>query len=231
MTARAATVTEAGRDRSAGAAGYGARVRTVGLTGGIGSGKSTVGALLAVRGAVVLDADRMARDVLAPGTPGLAAVVEEFGPEVLAEDGSLDRPRLGRVVFADAERRARLEAVVHPRVAQLYARALAEHEAAGTPVVVHDVPLLVENGLQDHYDAVVVVAVDPGTQLRRLVALRGMSEADARARIAAQATPEQRLAVATHVLRNDGSPEELAAQVERLWSELAGGQDSGQDSG
>ena len=192
----------------------------MGLTGGIGSGKSTVSALLAEHGAVVLDADQMAREAVAVGTPGLAEVVAAFGSQVLGEDGSLDRPALARVVFADPAERARLDAIVHPLVAARYEAALAEHAAAGVPIVVHDVPLLVEKGLQDRYDAVVVVAAAPETQVRRLTTQRGMTEADARARIAAQATLEQRLAVATHVLSNDGTLEQLRPQVERLWAEL-----------
>ena len=192
----------------------------MGLTGGIGSGKSTVSALLASYGAVVLDADVMARQVLEVGAPGLAEVVEVFGPEVLRPDGSLDREQLGRRVFADPEQLARLNAIVHPRVAERYAELVAEAEASGARVVVHDVPLLVENGLQDRYDAVVVVAASPQTQLERLVHVRGMAEEDARARIAAQSSLEDRLAVATHVISNDGPLDELVPQVERLWKRL-----------
>ena len=194
----------------------------VGLTGGIGSGKSAVSALLAARGAVVVDADRIARAVVEPGTPGLERVVAEFGREVLRPDGSLDRPELGRRVFSDRAALARLNAVVHPLVAERTAEEVAAAERAGASVVVHDVPLLVENGLADRYDAVVVVAARPETQLDRLVRLRGMSQADARARIAAQAPLADKLAVATHVVRNDGSREELERQVDVLWRELAG---------
>jgi len=198
-------------------------VRTVGLTGGIGSGKSAVSALLAARGAVVLDADRMAREVVDRGTPGLAAVVEAFGPDVLLPDGSLDRPALGRRVFGDPEQLARLNAIVHPLVGERYAREHAEAEASGARVAVHDVALLVESGLAERYDAVVVVAASPQTQLDRLVRLRGMDEQDARARIAAQAPLADKLAVATHVIRNDGPLEQLAPQVDRLWDELLAG--------
>lgn len=192
----------------------------VGLTGGIGSGKSAVSALLASRGAVVLDADVMAREVVEPGTPGLAEVVDAFGDDVLGEDGSLDRAWLGRRVFGDPSELARLNAIVHPRVAERFAEDLSLAEASGARVVVHDMPLLVENGLADRYDAVVVVVASPETQLDRLVRLRGMSEADARARIAAQARVEDRLAVATHVIHNDGSIEELEPQVDQLWKAL-----------
>ena len=195
-------------------------MRSVGLTGGIGSGKSTVSRLLASYGAVVLDADQMGRDVVEVGTPGLAAVVEAFGPDVLREDGSLDRALLGRRVFGDPEQLARLNAVVHPLVAQRHATLLAEAEGSGADVVVHDIALLVENGLAGRYDDVVVVAASPQTQLDRLVRQRGMSEDDARARIAAQAPLEAKLAVATHVISNDGTLEELTPQVDRLWDEL-----------
>ena len=191
----------------------------VGLTGGIGSGKSEVARLLAGHGAVVVDSDLLAREAVAPGTPGLAAVLAEFGPGVLAEDGSLDRPALGRVVFADPARRAVLEGIVHP-----YVRRRSAEIAAGTPegaVVVHDVPLLVEAGLADRYDLVVVVDVDEETQVRRLTAGRGMSGEDARARISAQADRAARLAVADLVVTNDGSLEDLRRRVEELWVELS----------
>lgn len=195
-------------------------MRKVGLTGGIGSGKSAVSALLAGYGAVVVDADRIAREVVEPGTPGLDAVVAAFGPDVLQPDGTLDRGALGRQVFADPAALARLNAITHPLIAQRTAERFAEAERRGDPTVVHDVALLVENGLTAAYDAVVVVAADPGTQLDRLVRLRGMSPADARARIAAQAPLADKLAVATHVLRNDGSLAELIPQVEVLWRAL-----------
>jgi dephospho-CoA kinase len=188
----------------------------IGLTGGIGSGKSTVSALLAERGAVVVDADSIAREVVQPGTPGLAAVAEAFGTDVLAADGSLDRPALAAVVFADPEARRRLDGIVHPLVR---ARA-AELEAAAPPgaVVVHDVPLLVETGQAGRFDLVLVVAADVETRVARLVG-RGLTEDDARARIAAQATDEQRRAVADVVLDNSGTREQLAAQVDRFWRE------------
>ncbi|WP_369215209.1 dephospho-CoA kinase, partial [Streptomyces flavofungini] len=166
----------------------------VGLTGGIGAGKSEVSRLLVASGAVLIDADKIAREVVAPGTPGLAAVVEAFGEEVLAPDGSLDRPRLGSIVFADADRLAVLNSIVHPLVGARSAE--LERSAAEDAVVVHDVPLLTENGLAPLYDLVVVVDASPATQLDRLVRLRGMSEEDARARMAAQATREKRLEIA-----------------------------------
>ncbi|MGY1809204.1 dephospho-CoA kinase [Blastococcus sp. SYSU D00669] len=188
----------------------------IGLTGGIGSGKSTVSALLAARGAVVVDADRIAREVVEPGTPGLAAVVDAFGDRVLGPDGGLDRPALAAVVFADPEARARLDGIVHPLV-----RARAAELAAAAPpdaVLVHDIPLLVETGQAGRYDLVLVVEADLDTRVARIVQ-RGLPEADARARIAAQATDEQRRAVADVVLDNSGSRDELAAQVDRFWAE------------
>ncbi|MFK0279080.1 dephospho-CoA kinase [Streptomyces sp. NPDC090499] len=190
----------------------------VGLTGGIGAGKSEVSRLLVGHGAVLIDADRIAREVVAPGTPGLAAVTETFGPEVLAADGSLDRPRLGSIVFADPARLAVLNAIVHPLVGAR-SREL-ESAAAGDAVVVHDVPLLAENGLAQLYDVVVVVDAAPETQLDRLTRLRGMTEEDARARMAAQATREKRLAVADIVIDNDVPLDALRQRVGEVWADL-----------
>jgi len=194
-------------------------VLRIGLTGGIGSGKSTVSALLAERGAVVIDSDRIAREVVAPGTPGLAAVVEAFGDGVLAADGQLDRPALAAIVFADQEARRRLDGIVHPLVR---ARAV-EMAAAAAPgaVVVNDVPLLVETGQAASYDLVLVVEAHADIRVSRLLQ-RGLPEADARARMAAQATDEERRAVADVVLDNSGTPEQLRAQVERFWAERVG---------
>ncbi|MFJ7242314.1 dephospho-CoA kinase [Streptomyces olivaceus] len=194
----------------------------VGLTGGIGAGKSEVSRLLVDCGAVLIDADRIAREVVEPGTPGLAAVVEAFGAAVLTEDGRLDRPKLGSIVFADREKLAALNSIVHPLVGER-SRALEEaaEAAAEDAVVVHDVPLLTENGLAPLYDVVVVVDADPATQLDRLVRLRGMSEQDARARMAAQATREQRREIADLVVDNDVPLEELRRRVREVWAELA----------
>ncbi|MEU8775357.1 dephospho-CoA kinase [Streptomyces sp. NPDC048606] len=190
----------------------------VGLTGGIGAGKSEVSRLLAGYGAVVVDADRIAREVVEPGTPGLAAVVEAFGEAVLTADGRLDRPALGAVVFTDPEKLRTLNAIVHPLVG---ARSAELEAAAGADaIVVHDVPLLTENGLAPLYDLVVVVDAAPATQLARLTALRGMTEDEARSRMAAQATREQRLAVATLVIDNDGPLEALEPQVRAVWRDL-----------
>ncbi|MFE5492127.1 dephospho-CoA kinase [Streptomyces virginiae] len=190
----------------------------VGLTGGIGAGKSEVSRLLAGYGAIVVDADRIAREVVEPGTPGLAAVVAAFGEEVLTPEGTLDRPKLGSIVFADPEKLRTLNAIVHPLVG---ARS-AELEAAAGPdaIVVHDVPLLTENGLAPLYDLVVVVDAAPSTQLTRLTGPRAMAEEEARARMAAQATREQRLAVATLVIDNDGPLDALEPQVRKVWEEL-----------
>lgn len=190
----------------------------VGLTGGIGAGKSEVSRLLVECGAVLIDADRIAREVVAPGTPGLAAVVESFGEDVLAEDGGLDRPRLGSIVFADPEKLAVLNSIVHPLVGAR-SREL-EEAAAEDAVVVHDVPLLTENGLAPLYDLVIVVDASAETQLDRLVSRRGMSEQDARARMAAQATREQRREIADVVIDNDVPLEELARRVKDVWAEL-----------
>ncbi|MGW3990254.1 dephospho-CoA kinase [Streptomyces sp. NPDC004830] len=190
----------------------------VGLTGGIGAGKSEVSRLLVECGAVLIDADRIAREVVAPGTPGLAAVVDAFGEGILAEDGSLDRPRLGSIVFADAAKLATLNSIVHPLVGER-SRAL-EEAAAEDAVVLHDVPLLTENGLAPLYDLVIVVDASTDTQLDRLVRLRGMTEEDARARMAAQAGREQRRAIADIVIDNDVPLAELEQRVREVWSEL-----------
>jgi len=190
----------------------------VGLTGGVASGKSTVAAILAELGAVVVDADLLAREVVAPGTPGLAAVVAEFGDGVLGADGSLDRPALGAVVFADEAARRRLEAIVHPLV-RARGRELEEAAPPGA-VVVHDIPLLAETGQAAGFDAVVVVDVPVETQVERMVSQRGMSREDAEARIAAQATREQRLAVATYVVDNTGTREDLRDRVTEVFEKL-----------
>ncbi|MFE9770127.1 dephospho-CoA kinase [Streptomyces sp. NPDC005931] len=190
----------------------------VGLTGGIGAGKSEVSRLLVECGAVLIDADRIAREVVAPGTPGLAAVVDAFGDEVLAPDGGLDRPRLGALVFADPEKLALLNSIVHPLVGAR-SREL-EEAAAEDAVVVHDVPLLTENGLAPLYDLVIVVEAAPETRLYRLVRLRGMTEEDARARMAAQATREQRREIADIVIDNDVPLDALERRVKDVWAEL-----------
>lgn len=188
----------------------------VGLTGGAGAGKSTVAARLRELGAVVIDADLLAREVLEPGTEGLRQVCETFGPEVLRDDGTLDRGALAAVVFADPVRRQQLEAITHPKIAARTAELLAE--AAPDAVVVHDVPLLVEKGMASAYDLVVVVDAPVEQRVRRLVG-RGLTEADARARITAQATTRERRAVADVWLDNEGSADDLRAAVDRLWAQ------------
>jgi dephospho-CoA kinase len=193
-------------------------VLRVGLTGGIGSGKSTASARLAELGAVVIDSDVLAREVVEPGTPGLAAIRAAFGPDVITADGTLDRPRLGQVVFADPERLAVLNGIVHPLVR---ARAGAISAAAGPDaVVVQDVPLLVENHLAADFDLVVVVDAPDEDRVTRLTERRGMTAEDAQARMAAQATREVRLAAADMVLDNSGSPQDLVEQVDELWPRL-----------
>ena len=189
----------------------------IGLTGGIGAGKTAVARRFAELGALVVDADALAREVVAAGTPGLAAVVAEFGPGVLRPDGELDRPALGRLVFADEDKRGRLNAIVHPLVRRRAAELIAAAPAGA--VVVQDVPLLVETGQADRYDLVVVVEAPAGLRAERLARDRGMTAEEARSRMAAQATDEQRRAVADVVLVNDGSVEDLRAEVDRVWRE------------
>ena len=192
----------------------------VGLTGGIGSGKSLVSVLLAERGAVVIDYDVIARDAVAVGTPALAAIVERFGRDILLSDGSLDRPALGAVVFGDDDARRDLEEITHPASGALaWERDAAAPEAA---VIVHDHPLLVETGLAELMDLVVVIDAPDEVRVDRLVRLRGMSEADARARMAAQATREDRIDAADVVIDNSGSIEDVVPQVDALWQRLSG---------
>jgi dephospho-CoA kinase len=190
----------------------------VGLTGGIASGKSTVAGILVELGAVLIDGDALAREVVARGTPGLARVVEEFGADLLTPEGDLDRPALGRIVFADETARRRLEAITHPLIFERY----AELEAAAGPddLVVHDIPLLAESGRADTFDEVLVVDVPPELQVERMLRDRGWSREDAEARIAAQASREDRLAIATYVIDNTGTLEELRRRVEEVHAAL-----------
>ena len=187
------------------------------LGGGVGSGKSTVGAALAGFGAFRIDADQLAREVVEPGTAGLAAVVERFGAQVLTPDGQLDRPALAGVVFGDAHARADLNAILHPRIAALSVRRMDEAPAGA--IVVYEVPLLAQARLGQDFDVVVVVETPMPVRLRRLAG-RGLTEADARARIAAQATDEQLSAVADEVIVNDGTTEDLIRQGSALWHRL-----------
>ena len=192
----------------------------VGLTGGMGSGKSTVARLLEKRGAVVFDADVLARQVVEPGTPGHAAVIERFGANVLAPGGELDREALASIVFADPAARRDLEAIVHPEVRRRFAEGTEEYQDTER-VVVFSAPLLVETGMHSAFDLLVVVSASTATQIDRLMRDRGMSEDTVRSRVAAQASPEARAEVADVLIDNEGSPEELEQQVERLWSELS----------
>ena len=194
----------------------------IAVTGGIGSGKSSVTARLAERGAVVIDADRIAREVVEPGTPGLAAVVAEFGTGILTPDGALDRPAMAAIVFSDEGRRRALEAIVHPLVGRRSQELL--EAAPDDALVVYDVPLLAESadlGRVEGFDRVVVVTAPVEVRVRRLVD-RGLAEADARARIAAQAPDDARLAIADLVVDNSGDLEALDAEVDRLWTSLVG---------
>ncbi|CAB4943033.1 unannotated protein [freshwater metagenome] len=194
----------------------------IGLTGGIGAGKSAVAARLAARGAIVIDADRIAREVVEPGTPGLASVVDVFGPDVLSADGSLDRAAVAALVFHDSAKLAALESIVHPLVNRRSSELLAA--APADAVVVYDVPLLAETMAKDpardfNFDTIIVVQAPRADRLRRLVA-RGLTEADSEARMAAQVTDEQRRAIADYLISNAGNLDDLDAEVDALWNTL-----------
>ncbi|WP_294627412.1 dephospho-CoA kinase [uncultured Rothia sp.] len=197
-------------------------VRRYALTGGIGSGKSTIAALFVEQGAFLVDADAISRSLMEPGEAVLARTVAEFGEHLLNEDDRLNRPALARIVFNDEQARLRLNAIVHPaireRAAQLVERAQSDPGFSG--IILEDIPLLVESGDPSAFDGVVVVRTPLATRLERLVSSRGMSEEDARARIAAQATDEQREAVATWIIDNGGSLEETAEQVRAVWEQM-----------
>ena len=195
-------------------------MRRIGLTGGIASGKSTVAHLLARHGAVIVDADILAREVVGLGTPGLARVIARFGPGVVAADGTLDRTAMGEIVFADPGARADLESIIHPEVRRRAAE--LEQQAARDAVVVHVIPLLVETGQAGLFDLVVVVDCDPADQAARLMVRNGLTREQAAARLAAQATRGQRLAAAGLVIHNDGSFADLDAAVTAAWPEIAG---------
>lgn len=194
----------------------------VGLTGGIGSGKSEVARRLAALGAVIIDADKAAREVVAPGTPGLAKVTEAFGATVLLPDGSLDRPRLGEIVFGDDAARAKLNAIVHPLVHRHMEEAEARAVADGAEVIVHDIPLLAEGGRDRSagFDLIVVVDAPPQARADRLARHRGMAAGQAAARMAAQAGREERLAIADIVIDNSGTLADLDKRVREVWDEL-----------
>ncbi|MGZ5212613.1 MAG: dephospho-CoA kinase [Actinomycetota bacterium] len=191
----------------------------VGLTGGIGSGKSTVAALLAERGAVVIDADDLARRAVAFGTDGFDRVVETFGPEIVRPDGEIDRAKLAEIVFTDPARLQELEAIVHPEVARLLAEAIEPHRGTDR-VIVYAVPLLAERGLAAGFDVVVVVVADVDRRIERLMRDRGMRVDEVRARVAAQLSDEERARVADVLLDNDGESARLVPQVNRLWTDL-----------
>ncbi len=192
----------------------------VGLTGGIGSGKSTVARLLEKRGAVVFDADLLAREAVEPGTPGHAAVIERFGADVLAPGGELDREALASIVFADPAARRDLEQIVHPEVRRLFAEGSEAYRDTDR-VVVFSAPLLVETGMHTAFEVLVVVSATVATQIERLMRQRGMSEPSIRARIDAQAPLEDKAAAADFLVDNEGSLDELESQVEQLWNDLS----------
>jgi dephospho-CoA kinase len=195
-------------------------LKVFGLTGGIGSGKSTVAQLLRERGVPVVDADELAREAVAPGSAGLAEVLAAFGPELLGSDGALDRKRLGAVVFADETARKRLNSITHPLVRRLSQERFAALDAQGQALAAYDVPLLFEVGLDAVLKPVVLVAATEATQVARVTARDGSTEADARARIAAQLPLAEKRQRADHVLENDGTRAELAAQLDALLPKL-----------
>lgn len=196
-------------------------MKLIGLTGGVGSGKSTVAGILRDLGADIVDADEASHAVYAPGTPGFDAVVREFGPEYV-RDGQVDRPRLGLLVFEDADARRRLNAIVHPLVRDWMAERTREAAERGAQVVIQDVPLLYENGLEDLFSSVVLVYVPPDVQLERLVEGRGLDAERARAMIAAQMPIDEKRRRAHHVIDNSGTKEETRRQVEEMWAQMTG---------
>jgi dephospho-CoA kinase len=195
-------------------------VLLVGLTGGIGSGKSTVARLLERRGAVLIDADALSREAIARGTPGFDRVIDAFGPDVLGPEGDLDRARLAALVFSDPARKATLESIVHPEVARRFSELVEEHRATAG-VVVYVTPLLVELGLAPAFDVVVVVTASPHLRVSRVASERGLTPEDVRSRMATQASDEQRAEVANVLIDNDGTLAELERQVDRLWADLS----------
>lgn len=194
--------------------------QVIGLTGGIASGKSTVAELLRQRGATVVDADQLARQVVEPGQPALAELVARFGAEILAPDGTLDRKRLAAIAFADSSARSDLDRITHPRIAAASARAIAAAAHAGANVVFYEAALLVENRAQLGLSGLIVVAATPHTQQARIVARDGLSAEAAQARIAAQAPLADKLAAATWIVHNDGTAADLTAQVDTILSDI-----------
>ncbi len=195
-------------------------MRVIGLTGGIASGKSAAARILSELGARVVDADAVARDIVAPGEPALAEIAKKFGAEMIQRDGTLDRKRLGAAIFGDAEKRRALNAITHPRIAVATQARLAELRAEGVPVAVYEAALLVENGIHHGLDGLIVVTCDEATQLARLIARDGYTEADARARIAAQAPNADKLAAATWVVDTSGPLADTKAELARVWEEI-----------
>jgi dephospho-CoA kinase len=197
-------------------------MQLIGLTGGIASGKSVVAARLAEHGAVVVDADRVAREVVEPGTPALARIAQEFGDTVIAADGSLDRAALGGLIFRSPEKRAALNAITHPAVA-IRSKQLFDAAEAADPeaIVVYDVPLLVEAARADEFDLIVVVNASTETRVARMIELRGLAPEEARHRIDSQATNAERLAIADVVIDSDGTLEQTLEQADALWEKLS----------
>ncbi|MCU1279481.1 MAG: dephospho-CoA kinase [bacterium] len=195
-------------------------MRVIGLTGGIASGKSTAARTLAALGARIVDADAVAREIVAPGQPALAEIVRTFGREMLQPDGTLDRKRLGAVIFADADKRQALNAITHPRIAAQTQSRLAALASEGIPVAVYEAALLVENGVHKALDGLIVVVCDEATQLARLMGRDGYVEADARARIAAQAPMADKIAAATWVVDTGGPLADTKKQLARVWEEI-----------
>jgi dephospho-CoA kinase len=195
-------------------------MRVIGLTGGIASGKSTAARILAELGARIVDADAVARDIVAPGQPALAEIAKRFGGEMIQRDGTLDRKRLGAVVFADADKRRVLNAITHPRIAVETQARLGQLREAGVAVAVYEAALLVENGVHRGLDGLIVVTCDEATQLRRLVVRDEFTEAQARARIAAQAPNADKLAAATWVVDTSGPLPDTKEQLARVWAEI-----------
>jgi dephospho-CoA kinase len=198
-------------------------IRVIGLTGGIASGKSTVARMLADLGAAVIDADAVAREVVRPGTPGLAAVVAAFGPELLTPGGELDRKRLGERVFSDHAARQRLNAILHPRIAAATGERVAELATRGVPVVIYEASLLVENGIHRALDGLIVVTAPPEVQVARVVQRDGLTPAEAHQRLAAQLPLAAKVAVADHVIDGARSLAETRAQVAAVWERILGG--------
>ena len=195
-------------------------MRVIGLTGGIASGKSTAARTLVELGAHVVDADLVAREIVAPGQPALAEIARTFGKEMLLPDGTLDRKRLGAVIFADVERRRALNAITHPRIAAETQARLGKLRDQGVPIAIYEAALLVENGVHKGLDGLIVVACDEATQLRRLMGRDGYVEADARARIAAQAPMAEKIAAATWVVDTSGPLADTKKQLARVWEEI-----------